>query len=118
MLDKLAEQLKGQVYDELTKKTKWQVTVYSGNPDEEGWKRSYPVPNLVVGYLLREALYEEFKVFGVLNDKSLIIIHVECFNPETPEDGFFEWYDETGCDIDLYEMDENFNFYLQSFYAD
>jgi len=117
MLDKLAEQLKGQVYDELSKRMQWRVTVYSGDTAKEGWQRSYPVPNLVTGYLLRNALYKELEGFGVLTDQ-FVMVHVECFNPETPEEGFYEWYDETGCDIDLYEVDENFNMYLQAFYAE
>jgi len=117
MLNKLAKQLEGQVYDELKKKIQWQVTVYSGNPSEEGWKRSYSVPNLITGYLLREALYKELEAFEVLENR-FTIIHVECFNPDTPEDGFYEWYDELGNDLDLFEVDENFNMYLQAFYAD
>jgi len=117
-LDTLAEQLKGEIYDELTKKFQWQVAVYSGNPDTDlNWTRTYSVPNKVVGYLLREALYKELETFGVLKGK-FTIIQVECFNPETPEDGWYEWYSEDGDDIDLFEVDENFRMYLKGEWAE
>lgn len=107
----LADQLKGQIYDELPQTIKWQVTIYSGNPNEKNWKRSYPVRDRVMGYVLREALYRELLAFGILNNM-FIIIHLECFNPNIPEEGWFEWFDSKGNDIDLFEVDENFNIYL------
>ena len=117
ILDKMAGQLKGEIYDELTKKTQWRVTVYSGNPNTDNWKRCYLVPSITIGYILRKALCEELQGFGVF-DKEFVIVHVECFNPNTPEDGWYEWYSENGDDCDLFEVDENFRMLLKSEWAD
>lgn len=112
-LERLSEQLKGCIYDELPQKTQWRVTIYGGVPRcKKNWARSYSVPNLMTGYLLREAIYDEFEALGMLDRHEFLFVYVECFDPNNPEDGWCEWFGEGGSDMDCYEVDENFNIYL------
>ena len=144
ILENIADQLKGEIYDELSPKNKYyQLKVIHGVFTKKVQTLDYSVPNpkaalIIIDIICREMnlakersiesykqvseiLFEQFtnkeeidKLFINLANQSCDSYYFALQYRDNIDDEWEDWEDDCGNSITDYEIDENFNIYLPS----
>lgn len=112
MLNELAEQLKGQIYDELNEE-KYRLTVMTKFATSDYEIKKFAMPNPKSALLVMGVLTYYFKICK--NDIEIYTFGFEKWNKDHQE--WEDWEDLNGYTLAEYTLDENFTM-LPPFNAD